>query len=40
MVLIYTELKKLDPEVKACFITATEKYYQDFRKAEFRDFMS
>lgn len=34
---LYRELKKLDPEVKTCFLTATEKYYQDFRKAEFRD---
>lgn len=34
---LYRELKTLDPEVKVCFITATEKYHQDFREAELRD---
>lgn len=34
---LYRELKKLDPEVKTCFLTATEKCYQDFRKTELRD---
>jgi DNA-binding response OmpR family regulator len=34
---LYRELKKLDPEVKTCFLTATEKYHKDFREAELRD---
>jgi DNA-binding response OmpR family regulator len=34
---LYRELKKLDPEVKTCFLTATEKYHKEFREAELRD---
>ena len=34
---LYRELMKLDPEVKTCFLTATEKYHKDFREAELRD---
>ena len=34
--ILYRELKKLDPEVKTCFLIAAEKYYKDFR-AELRD---
>jgi DNA-binding NtrC family response regulator len=34
---LHRELKKLDPEVKTCFITATQKYYQDFREADLHD---
>ena len=30
------ELKKLDPDVNACFLTASEKYYENFRNGEYR----
>jgi CheY-like chemotaxis protein len=30
------ELKKLDPDVNACFLTASEKYYENFRNEEYR----
>jgi CheY-like chemotaxis protein len=30
------ELKKLDPDVHACFLTASEKYYENFRNEEYR----
>jgi DNA-binding response OmpR family regulator len=33
---LYKELKKLDPDVKVCFLTASEKYREDFRKEEYR----
>jgi DNA-binding response OmpR family regulator len=33
---LYKELKKLDPDVKVCFLTASEKYSEDFRKEEYR----
>ena len=35
--ILYRELKKLDPEVKTCFLIAAEKYHKDFREAELRD---
>ena len=34
---LYRELKKLDSDVKVCFVTATEKYHQDFREVELRE---
>ena len=30
------ELKRLDPDVKVCFLTASEKYHEDFRREEYR----
>ena len=33
---LYKELKKLDPNVKVCFLTASEKYSEDFRKEEYQ----
>lgn len=30
------ELKKLDPDINACFLTASEKYYENFRNEEYR----
>jgi response regulator RpfG family c-di-GMP phosphodiesterase len=30
------ELKKLDPDINACFLTAGEKYYENFRNEEYR----
>ncbi len=33
---LYKELKKLDPDVKVCFLTASEKYSEDFRKEEYQ----
>jgi DNA-binding NtrC family response regulator len=27
----YKELKKVDPDVKVCFLTASEKYHEDLR---------
>ena len=31
---LYKELKKVDPDVKVCFLTASEKYREDLRKGE------
>ena len=31
---LYRELKKIDPAVKACFLTANERYYEEFRDGE------
>lgn len=28
---LYEQLRKMDPDVKICFITAAEKYYEDLR---------
>jgi DNA-binding response OmpR family regulator len=33
---LYKELKKVDPNVKACFLTASEKYREDLRKGEYQ----
>lgn len=33
---LYTELKKLDPRVNVCFVTAGEQYHRDHREAEHR----
>jgi hypothetical protein len=29
-------LKKVDPDVKVCFLTASEKYREDLRKGEYQ----
>jgi DNA-binding response OmpR family regulator len=31
---LYEWLKKMDPDVNVCFLTASEMYYEEFRKAE------
>ena len=31
---LYEQLKKIDPDMKACFLTASETYHEEFRKAE------
>ena len=33
---LYKELKKLDPDVNVCFLTASEKYQEDLRKEEYQ----
>jgi DNA-binding response OmpR family regulator len=33
---LYKELKKVDPDVKTCFLTASEKYREDLRKGEYQ----
>ncbi|HKG86885.1 MAG TPA: response regulator, partial [Nitrososphaeraceae archaeon] len=33
---LYKELKKLDPDVKVCFLTASQKYHEDFSGREHR----
>jgi DNA-binding response OmpR family regulator len=30
------ELKKLDPDINACFLTASEQYYENLRNEEYR----
>jgi DNA-binding response OmpR family regulator len=32
---LYDELKKKDNDVKVCFLTASELYYEEFRKEEY-----
>jgi two-component system catabolic regulation response regulator CreB/two-component system response regulator ChvI len=32
---LYTKLKEKDPKVKACFLTASELYYEEFRDKEY-----
>jgi DNA-binding response OmpR family regulator len=32
---LYDELKKKDNDVKVCFLTASELYYEEFRKKEY-----
>ena len=34
---LYKELKKQDPDVKVCFLTASQKYHEDFRGREHGD---
>ena len=29
---LYTKIRELDPNVKICFLTASEMYYEKFRK--------
>ena len=31
---LYDRLRKIDPDIKACFLTASEMYHEEFRKAE------
>jgi DNA-binding response OmpR family regulator len=31
---LFERLKKIDPDIKACFLTASEMYHEEFRKAE------
>jgi DNA-binding response OmpR family regulator len=31
---LYERLKKIDPDMKACFLTASELYHEEFRKVE------
>jgi DNA-binding response OmpR family regulator len=32
---LYDEIKKQDPQAKICFLTASELYYEEFRKKEY-----
>ena len=32
---LYEQLKKIDPDIRACFLTASEMYHEEFRKAEY-----
>ena len=32
---LYNELKKRDSDIKICFLTASELYYEEFRKKEY-----
>ncbi|HEU4446194.1 MAG TPA: response regulator [Nitrososphaeraceae archaeon] len=31
---LYERLKKIDPDIKACFLTASEMYHEEFRTSE------
>ena len=31
---LYERLKKIDPDIRVCFLTASEMYHEEFRKAE------
>jgi CheY-like chemotaxis protein len=31
---LYKEIKKIDPNIKICFLTAAEEYYEELRKEE------
>jgi CheY-like chemotaxis protein len=31
---LYQEIKKIEKEIKVCFLTASEMYYEQFRKEE------
>jgi CheY-like chemotaxis protein len=31
---LYERLKKIDPDVKVCFLTASEMYHEEFREVE------
>lgn len=33
---LYNELKKLDPVIKVCFLTASEKYHEDLSEGEYQ----
>ena len=33
---LYKELKKVDPDVEVCFLTASEKYHEDLREGEYQ----
>ena len=32
---LYNKIKEKDPQVKICFLTASELFYEEFRKARF-----
>jgi DNA-binding response OmpR family regulator len=32
---LYTKIKEVDPNAKACFLTASELYYREFRSKEY-----
>ena len=32
---LYNEVKKIDDKIKICFLTASESYYEEYRKEEF-----
>jgi CheY-like chemotaxis protein len=34
---LYDELKKIDPDIKVCFLTASEMYYEDAREENHSD---
>ena len=34
---LYTKIREKDPKVKICFLTASEMYYEEFRKARIRN---
>jgi DNA-binding response OmpR family regulator len=34
---LYKELKKLDPDVKVCFLTASQKHLGEFRRREYQE---
>ena len=33
---LYKELQKVDPDVKVCFLTASEKYHENLREGEYQ----
>ena len=33
---LHKELTKVDPDVKVCFLTASEKYHEDLREEEYQ----
>jgi DNA-binding NtrC family response regulator len=33
---LYKELKKVDPDLKVCFLTASEKYHENLRDGEYQ----
>ena len=35
---LYNEIKKMDDKIKICFLTASEFYYEEYRKEEFSNF--
>ena len=35
---LYNEIKKMDDKIKVCFLTASEFYYEKYRKEEFGHF--
>ena len=35
---LYERLRKIDPDIKVCFLTASEMYHEEFREAEHRGF--
>lgn len=33
---LYREIKEKDPNVRVCFLTASERYYEEYRDEEYR----